>query len=521
MESLTGLTGFYWILFFGYALGLVLAVESLRREPKEAERVGRLLAVPLVAGVLLTAFLVLSFRAETRFLLRHLADRPGSVPVALVSLLTAVAFVDLYFARFVVLAGRALSRVGLSPRNRADVSLVLGIGLPVLLLLAAFPRIHDHFADVAPEQEEAARTSPEVGRAAAGTVVQAYELPGHPLDIELQTPTSGYVSFGEGTIARFELPEDADGELRVTPVARRLRYPRGLAISGGKLFVAELGRLPCGDAVLRCKGGVIDGETVDETEKKILRTSRARVLSFDIRPNGLLSNPRPLLSDLPVANTDHGLNDVFAGPGGRLYLSIGHLDAIYAEDDVELRRELSRPRAGLLGTIVSFRPDGSDVEVHVRGLRNLYGITSDRRGQLYGTDNSGPTRNGAQPEELLRIEAGADYGYPEAPKTRSTPPSLQLLEAGGSAGIGWVPGPGEAGRLLVGTCGDLFSVQLARGSDGEARVVRAAGVTQVLADVPACVTSIQARPGGVVAALFSAGGRIRGYLVTLTLPTGP
>jgi hypothetical protein len=224
---------------------------------------------------------------------------------------------------------------------------------------------------------------------------------------------------------------------------------------------------------------------------------------------------------LPVANTDHGLNDILAGPGGRLYLSIGHLDAIYAEGDVELAPELDRPYAALLGTVVSFRPDGSDLRVHARGLRNLYGMTLDPRGQMYGTDNSGPTRNGVQQEEVLRIERGADYGYPSAPATRSTPPSLARIPAGGSAGIGWVPGPGEAGRLIVGTCGEIFSISLARGGDGETRVARPADVTQVLTDVPACVTSIQPRPGGVLAALFTTGGRVKGYLVALTLPAGP
>jgi len=126
-----------------------------------------------------------------------------------------------------------------------------------------------------------------------------------------------------------------------------------------------------------------------------------------------------------------------------------------------------------------------------------------------------------QREELLRIEAGADYGYPLTPATRSTPRPLQIIRGGGSAGIGWLPGPGEAGRLIVGTCGDIFAVRLARASDGETRVLRSADVTNVLADVPACVSSIQPRPGGVVAALFSAGGRVKGYLVTLTLSTGP
>lgn len=338
----------------------------------------------------------------------------------------------------------------------------------------------------------------------------AYVLPGHPLDLVLPTPDTAYVSFAEGTIARLEIPRATGGELRVVTVAGGLRYPRGLALTGDALYVAELGPLPCRPPVPSCKGGDVPGVSVDTTEREILRTSRGRVLAFDLRPDGSLGNGRPIVTNLPVANTDHGLNDLVEGPDERLYLSVGHIDAIYRERRLE--PDIDRPRAGLLGTVVSFRKDGSDLRVYARGLRNVYGLAFDDRGQLYGIDNDGPTRQGQQREELMRIERGADYGYPFAPAAASTPRSLYVLRKVGSGGIAWVAGPRRDGTLIFGSCGSLDSIPLARGRDGKARVAPAARLTHLF-DVPGCVTSIQPRLGGLLVAAFATRGPSRLFLL--------
>ena len=236
--------------------------------------------------------------------------------------------------------------------------------------------------------------------------------------------------------------------------------------------------MPCRPAFPSCKGGDVKGESVDDTERKILRTSRGRVLAFDIRDDGSLSNRRVIIANLPVANTDHGLNDLVDGRDGRVYLAIGNLDAIYGSHKLE--RDLRRPHAELLGTVVSFEPDGSDLGTFATGLRNVYGLAFDSRGRLYGSDNSGPTRHGYRREQLLRIERGADYGYPDLPRRRSSPPPLRFLRTSGSGGIAWLPGRGTAGRLILGSCGGLDSVAPVGGREGRGRITHRL-------DLPGCV----------------------------------
>ena len=59
--------------------------------------------------------------------------------------------------------------------------------------------------------------------------------------------------------------------------------------------------------------------------------------------------------------------------------------------------------------ILKFSPDGSEVTVYARGLRNPYGITWDADGNMWATDNApdfGP------PEELHKVVPGGEHGYP-------------------------------------------------------------------------------------------------------------
>jgi len=59
--------------------------------------------------------------------------------------------------------------------------------------------------------------------------------------------------------------------------------------------------------------------------------------------------------------------------------------------------------------ILKFNPDGSEVEVYAKGLRNPYDITWDADGNIWATDNApdfGP------PEELHLVVPGEEHGYP-------------------------------------------------------------------------------------------------------------
>jgi glucose/arabinose dehydrogenase len=132
-------------------------------------------------------------------------------------------------------------------------------------------------------------------------------------------------------------------------------------------------------------------------------------LAFEVAGTKLLDR-RVLVDDLPVVNTQHGVNGLAAGPDGRLYVSIGNVDILWRNPDAVDDLDVRRP--DLLGTILAVDPMSADVEVFASGLRNVFGLTFDPEGTLYGVDNDGATRDGWRAEELLMIQRGKDYGYP-------------------------------------------------------------------------------------------------------------
>jgi glucose/arabinose dehydrogenase len=71
------------------------------------------------------------------------------------------------------------------------------------------------------------------------------------------------------------------------------------------------------------------------------------------------------------------------------------------------------PNVEYLGTVISFNPDGSDVEVMARGLRNVYNIAFDQDGNLFGAENDGRTARSKQWHTLYNIVEDGYYGFPE------------------------------------------------------------------------------------------------------------
>jgi glucose/arabinose dehydrogenase len=77
--------------------------------------------------------------------------------------------------------------------------------------------------------------------------------------------------------------------------------------------------------------------------------------------------------------------------------------------------------------ILKFNPDGSEVEVYAKGLRNPYDIAWDAEGNIWATDNApdfGP------PEELHKVVPGAEHGYPwyDCDVCFSPPAGVEVLE---------------------------------------------------------------------------------------------
>jgi sugar lactone lactonase YvrE len=478
-----GLTAFEWVLVGSYAVGLALVVESRRCRPAGAS-IGGVLLVPVLAGIAILAFLIGKHYESSRQAAQNLADRGSAIALALSVLLIALAIVDGALTRVVPAMASLLARLGGPPRLVSNASLALVLGLLAAGVLLGGPRASDSL-----DSGEAA-----TALGSTSVVLASHKLPGHPSDIVFTGKGEGYMSYGEGQIVHFSLPEGPAGRLELRTVARDRPWPRGLAVMGRTLFVSELGHLPCPDPFPRCKGDDVPGLDPVAAETKILRESRGRVVAFDIVADGSLTNERTILSELPFGNTDHGVNDIVAESDGFLDVAIGSLDALYQRPDIAKR--VAHPNADLLGTVLRFSPDGRRHEVLVRGLRNVYGLALDGRGRLYGVDNDGPTVGGERREEVLWLRAGADFGYPYAgtfgAHQRRTDGPLWILDSNGSAGIEWAPNLGLSPGLVVGSCGKLERISLTKFGDQEL-VALESDVTQVL-EIPGCVTAVEPGP---------------------------
>jgi glucose/arabinose dehydrogenase len=151
-------------------------------------------------------------------------------------------------------------------------------------------------------------------------------------------------------------------------VARRLRTPLGLAWQNQKLFVSEQGRL----TRFRLQGAALTG-----------RHAVVRGLPFGL----------------------HQQDNVVLGPDGRLYMGNG--------STCDVCQEKNRRSA----TVLSLRPDGSDLRVVARGLRNTFGLAfQPGTGRLYasvnGQDKLGTREHPEPAEAVVVLRDGAFYGWP-------------------------------------------------------------------------------------------------------------
>jgi glucose/arabinose dehydrogenase len=153
----------------------------------------------------------------------------------------------------------------------------------------------------------------------------------------------------------------ADGVLQV---ATGLKVPNGLAATNGRLFVAE----------------------------------QHRVIRFE--PDGTVEIvvPAGVLPDF----RHHGWRYAAFGPDGKLYVAIGAPCNICEV-------------AGFEGTIVRMDPDGHNLEIFARGVRNSLGFDwHPVTGEMFFTDNGGDNLGDLiPPDELNRAQGpGLHFGYP-------------------------------------------------------------------------------------------------------------
>jgi glucose/arabinose dehydrogenase len=173
----------------------------------------------------------------------------------------------------------------------------------------------------------------------------------------------------KGRVLLLDPDRDADGRADGARVLfADLTLPHGLEIHAGWLYVAEV------DRISRVRLDERTGEVAGELER---------------------------IATLP-ATSGHSLRPLEVGPDGWLYTAVGtDCNACIPEGPLE-------------GTILRMRPDGSGLEVHASGFRNVTDLgwhpgTGDLYANEVGRDFLGDT---LPPEELNRIEPGGFYGFP-------------------------------------------------------------------------------------------------------------
>lgn len=162
--------------------------------------------------------------------------------------------------------------------------------------------------------------------------------------------------------------EDADGKADAAPVTVATRpQAHGLAIKGDELYLA----------------------TVKE------------VFVAAIQPDGRLGELKMIIDDLPDAG-QHPNRTLAFGPDGMLYISVGSTCNACNESNAEN------------ATILRATADGKSRTIFASGLRNTIGFDwHPETGELWGLDQGIDfLGDEVQPEELNKIEAGKQYGWP-------------------------------------------------------------------------------------------------------------
>jgi glucose/arabinose dehydrogenase len=170
----------------------------------------------------------------------------------------------------------------------------------------------------------------------------------------------------------YAIPTRDEGAQIKTPVviAERLNMPNGVAVKDGALYVAEINR----------------------------------VLRYDDIEARLKNPPQPVVvSDRFPRDRQHGWKFIAFGPDGDLYVPVG------------APCNICEPDADRYAALMRMKPDGSNLEVFARGIRNTVGFDwHPQTKELWFTDN-GRDRQGdnVPPDELNHApKAGLHFGYP-------------------------------------------------------------------------------------------------------------
>jgi glucose/arabinose dehydrogenase len=255
----------------------------------------------------------------------------------------------------------------------------------------------------------------------------------------------------------------------VTVVAAGLGGPRFMAFDGpGNLLVAAqddgvVYRYPYANGVLGQPEKLITG--LNQPSNVALFTANGtdylyvgetqQIDRYRYDPSGPVGQQEVVIADLPTGG--HHTRTVAFGPDGMLYLAVGSSCNICQESN-PIRAAVSRAN-----------PDGSDLQVIAKGLRNPVGLAfqpgTDR---LWATVNERDNQGNEIPPDLVTIvKEGANYGWPNCqppdakPQTQGadcsdiTPPTVGIQAHSAPLGLAFLTGKGVPADLN----GDLLVAQ--------------------------------------------------------------
>jgi putative membrane-bound dehydrogenase-like protein len=211
---------------------------------------------------------------------------------------------------------------------------------------------------------------------------------------------------GKGRVVRL-VDRDNDGSADEYTVFAEMDSPRGVVVDGNTLYVMH----PPSLTAYRDTDG--DG-IADETEELVSG------LGFGLDFRG----------------ADHTTNGITMGIDGWLYVAVGDygfLEAVGKDGNRITRRG---------GSVVRVRPDGTGLEIHTVGTRNIYDVAIDPFMHIFSRDN---TNDGdGWNTRLHYLPALADMGYPTRYRNFADELMPSLEDYGGGSGTGglWIQDPG-------------------------------------------------------------------------------
>jgi len=205
-----------------------------------------------------------------------------------------------------------------------------------------------------------------------------------------------------------------------------------------------------------------DGELFTASSGKIeaLRDSNA---------DGVADRRRLVVGDLPsLVLKPHSNNGLAFGTDGRLYFGVGSTTEGQIEDNP------------LAASILSVKPDGSDLKVFARGLGNTFDVAFNSAGALFGGDNSPGGEEGVDDpsDEFNYLIEGEHYGYPyfygDPPKNNGTRGAVVTFPPHSSpTGVSFYSGTTYPAQyrdnafITLWNRGEVARIELARTSGGD------------------------------------------------------